>query len=57
MHADHSGGTVHRVACIELVRLDKEWLPKGEDAALYIRPFMFASDEYIGVRPSNDTAS
>jgi branched-chain amino acid aminotransferase len=40
-------------ALIELVRLDKEWLPKGEDAALYIRPFMFASDEYIGVRPSD----
>lgn len=40
-------------ALIELVKLDKEWIPKGEDAALYIRPFMFASDEYIGVRPSD----
>lgn len=36
----------------ELVRLDAAWLPKGDDAALYIRPFMFASDEYIGVKPS-----
>lgn len=40
-------------ALIELVRLDKEWIPKGEDAALYIRPFMYASDEYIGVKPSD----
>ncbi len=40
-------------ALIHLVKLDKEWIPKGEDAALYIRPFMFATDEYIGVRPSD----
>lgn len=40
-------------ALIELVRLDKGWFPGGEDSAMYIRPFMFASDEYIGVRPSD----
>lgn len=40
-------------ALLELVKLDKDWIPKGEEAALYIRPFMFASDEYIGVRPSD----
>ncbi|MBL7963335.1 MAG: branched-chain amino acid aminotransferase [Flavobacteriales bacterium] len=39
-------------ALVELVRLDKDWIPQGEEAAMYIRPFMFASDEYIGVRPS-----
>lgn len=36
----------------ELVRMDAAWVPEGEDAALYIRPFMFANDEYIGVKPS-----
>lgn len=36
----------------ELVRMDAAWLPQGPDAALYIRPFLFASDEYIGVKPS-----
>ncbi len=36
-----------------LVRIDQAWLPEGKDAALYIRPFMFASDEYIGVKPSD----
>ncbi len=37
----------------ELVRLDSGWIPDGEESAMYIRPFMFASDEYIGVRPSD----
>ncbi|MCB9183496.1 MAG: branched-chain amino acid aminotransferase [Flavobacteriales bacterium] len=40
-------------AMTELVKLDQEWIPKDEDASLYIRPFMFASDAYIGVRPSD----
>lgn len=40
-------------ALIELVKLDQDWIPKDEGASLYIRPFMFASDEYIGVRPSD----
>ncbi len=37
----------------ELVRMDQGWLPEGEDAALYLRPVMFATDEYIGVKPSD----
>lgn len=36
----------------ELVRMDAAWTPGGKEGALYIRPFMFASDEYIGVKPS-----
>ncbi len=36
----------------ELVLLDKNWIPKGEGKSLYIRPFMIATDEYIGVKPS-----
>ena len=35
-----------------LVELDKNWIPQQEDHSLYIRPFMFSSDEMIGVRPS-----
>lgn len=38
----------------QLIALDKNWIPQKEDHALYIRPFMFASDEVIGVRPSNN---
>lgn len=36
-----------------LVDLDKNWIPEKEDHSLYIRPFMFSSDEMIGVRPSD----
>jgi branched-chain amino acid aminotransferase len=36
----------------ELVKIDKNWIPKSEDGALYIRPFIFATDQYIGVAPS-----
>ncbi|MEP7144068.1 MAG: branched-chain amino acid aminotransferase [Ferruginibacter sp.] len=35
-----------------LIDIDRDWIPALEDHALYIRPFMFASDEAIGVRPS-----
>ncbi|MET0637817.1 MAG: branched-chain amino acid aminotransferase [Chitinophagaceae bacterium] len=37
----------------QLIALDKEWIPKGADHSLYIRPVMFATDEVLGVRPSN----
>lgn len=35
-----------------LVNLDANWIPAQPDHSLYIRPFMFSSDEMIGVRPS-----
>jgi branched-chain amino acid aminotransferase len=38
----------------KLVALDKNWIPTKEDHSLYIRPFMFSSDEVIGVRPSDN---
>ncbi len=37
----------------QLIALDKNWIPSKEDHSLYIRPFMFSSDEVIGVRPSD----
>ncbi|MFK8054620.1 MAG: branched-chain amino acid aminotransferase [Saprospiraceae bacterium] len=36
-----------------LVDLDKGWIPPAEGSALYIRPFMFATDHSVGVRPSS----
>jgi branched-chain amino acid aminotransferase len=36
----------------QLIDIDRNWIPMKEDHSLYIRPFMFASDEVIGVRPS-----
>lgn len=35
-----------------LVSIDKDWIPTKEGSALYIRPFLFATDEFVGVRPS-----
>ena len=37
-----------------LVAIDKNWIPAKEDYSLYIRPVMFASDEVIGVKPSDN---
>ncbi|WP_223648462.1 branched-chain amino acid aminotransferase [Hymenobacter psoromatis] len=37
----------------ELVKLDTAWVPGAPGSSLYIRPFMFATDGFLGVRPSN----
>ncbi|MBC7920197.1 MAG: branched-chain amino acid aminotransferase, partial [Ferruginibacter sp.] len=37
----------------ELLRLDSGWVPDRPGYSLYIRPVMYATDEYIGVSPSN----
>lgn len=36
----------------KLVGLDAAWIPPTDGSALYIRPFMFATDEFLGVRAS-----
>ena len=42
------------VATVEaLVRQDIKWVPQNVGESLYIRPFMFASEVGLGVRPSN----
>jgi branched-chain amino acid aminotransferase len=35
-----------------LIELDKNWVPAFKDHSLYIRPFMFATDAVLGVKPS-----
>ena len=35
-----------------LVRADKAWIPDSEEGALYLRPFMFASEVFLGVKPA-----
>ncbi|MBS1746405.1 MAG: branched-chain amino acid aminotransferase [Bacteroidetes bacterium] len=37
----------------KLIEIDKEWIPQKKDHALYIRPFMFATDGALGVKPSD----
>ena len=36
----------------ELVELDRKWVPEKYNSALYIRPFMIATEEYIKAMPS-----
>jgi branched-chain amino acid aminotransferase len=36
----------------KLIALDKAWVPVGDDTSLYVRPFLLAIDEFIGVRPA-----
>ncbi|HET7397732.1 MAG TPA: branched-chain amino acid aminotransferase [Intrasporangium sp.] len=38
----------------QLVAVDQEWVPAGDagEKSLYLRPFMFASEAFLGVRPA-----
>jgi len=36
-----------------LLQLDHAWVPKQDGATLYIRPHLFATDETVGMRPSD----
>ena len=38
----------------KLIDLDREWVPQKDGYSLYIRPVMFATDETIGVKPSEN---
>ncbi len=37
----------------ELVWVDKEWIPTEPGTSLYIRPFIIATDPFLGVHPSH----
>ena len=43
--------------CVEavkaLVKLEQDWVPREKDTSLYIRPFIFATDNHIGVHASH----
>ena len=39
-------------ALTELLKLASAWVPDRPGTSLYIRPFVFANDPYIGIRPS-----
>jgi len=35
-----------------LLDVDQDWVPKKDGQSLYIRPYMIATDDYVGIRPS-----
>jgi branched-chain amino acid aminotransferase len=36
----------------KLVEIDREWIPEMDGGSLYLRPFMIASEVFLGVKPS-----
>jgi branched-chain amino acid aminotransferase len=36
----------------QLIAIDRDWIPTSEDGSLYLRPFMFANEVFLGVRPA-----
>ncbi|HEX6077354.1 MAG TPA: branched-chain amino acid aminotransferase [Micromonosporaceae bacterium] len=38
----------------KLIEVDRSWVPSQDEASLYLRPFMFASEEFLGVRPAHE---
>src|SRR4029077_20693672 len=46
-------GELFLEAVDHLVSIDRAWIPDG-DGSLYIRPFMFANEIFLGVKPSSN---
>ncbi|AAT89149.1 branched chain amino acid aminotransferase [Leifsonia xyli subsp. xyli] len=40
----------------QLIAVDGDWVPDTEETSLYLRPFMFAKEAFLGVRPANKVA-
>jgi branched-chain amino acid aminotransferase len=40
----------------ELIAVDGAWVPSATETSLYIRPFMFAKEAFLGVRPARKVA-
>ena len=40
----------------ELVAVDKDWVPAGDGEALYLRPFMIATEAFLGVRAAREVS-
>ena len=41
-------------ALMELLKVEKDWVPSADGAALYIRPYIIAVDPFLGVRPGDE---
>ncbi len=37
-----------------LAAQDRDWVPSAPETSLYLRPFMFATDPFLGVRPAQE---
>ena len=41
-------------SCRQLVQIDRDWFPNVEGGSIYLRPFMIASEAFLGVKPSSE---
>ena len=41
-------------SCRALVSAERDWIPTSEGGSLYLRPFMIASETFLGVKPSSE---
>jgi len=41
-------------SCRAVVRSEADWIPSVDGGSLYLRPFMIASEAFLGVKPSSD---
>jgi branched-chain amino acid aminotransferase len=37
-----------------LVKIDRKWIPTSANSSLYLRPFMIASEVFLGVKPASE---
>lgn len=37
-----------------LIQVDRAWVPASDEASLYLRPFMYASEVFLGVKPASE---
>ena len=40
----------------QLIAVDADWVPSAPETSLYLRPFMFAKEAFLGVRPAEKVA-
>ncbi|MGG5751805.1 branched-chain amino acid aminotransferase [Zafaria sp. Z1313] len=40
----------------QIVSADRDWVPSGDGEALYLRPFMIATEAFLGVRPAHEVS-
>ena len=40
----------------QIVAADRAWVPSGDGEALYLRPFMIATEAFLGVRPARQVS-
>jgi branched-chain amino acid aminotransferase len=43
-----------REAILELVKVERDWIPSSQGTALYIRPTEVATEPFVGVRPATE---